>query len=314
MRKIFCLLALIGFCLGVGKVWYWRTNGFSVSRLHGWTQTLEGVWWDEEAESVIAQDFHYLGRGRQAFAFVSEDGKYVIKFPRGDIFKIPFWLRALPFEQRRQRQIMRKTAREQCVLQSARLAMEELKDATALIAMNFSPNAQHEKLQNKSVRIIDQAGRSLHIPLCTTYFILQRKKRLFQDVIEEAAAKEGLIGVEKVLDDLFANILERTRKGILNRDGSFLRNYGFDEKGAYQTDVGSFYKVENESMQAVYLRSMELSVRPIRRWMKKKHPKWVEILDRKRELVLNLGPQSSNRTPDSVSWTFHADDVRSKNS
>jgi len=298
MRKIFYLLILIGFCVGVGKVWYWRTNGFSVARLHGWTQTLEGVWWDEEAESIIAQDFHYLGRGRQAFAFVSNDGQYVIKFPRGDICKLPFWLRALPLEKRRQRQISRKAAREQCVLQSARLAMEELKDATALIAMNFSPQTTHEKLPNKKipntcVRIIDKAGRSFQIPLATTYFILQRKKQLFRDVIEEAAARDGLVGVEKVLDDLFANILERTKKGILNRDGSFLRNYGFDEKGAYQTDVGSFYKVENEPMQAVYLRSMALSVKPIRRWMKKKHPEWVEILDQKQECFLNNENSSS---------------------
>jgi hypothetical protein len=200
---------------------------------------------------------------------------------------LPFWLRALPLEKKRNRQISRKAAREQCVLESARLAMEELKDATALIAMNFSPKKTQEKLPNKSVRIIDKAGRSFQIPLRTTYFILQRKKQLFRDVIEEAAAREGLVGVEKVLDDLFANILERTKKGILNRDGSFLRNYGFDEKGAYQTDVGSFYKVTNEPMQAVYLRSMALSVKPIRRWMKKNHPEWIEILDKKQECFLN---------------------------
>ena len=287
MRKIFCLLILIGFCAAVGKVWYYRTNGFNVCRLHGWTQSLKGDWWDEEADSVITQDFHYLGRGRQAFAFVSEDGQYVIKFPRGDICKLPFWLRALPLKQRRERQIRRKAVHERWVLESARLAMEELKDETALIAMNFS-QAYEGKLPNKSVRIIDQAGRSFRIPLRTTYFILQRKKQLFRDVIEEAAAREGLIGVEKVLDDLFANILERTKKGILNRDGSFLRNYGFDENGAYQTDVGSFFKVDNEPKEAVYLRYIALGVKPIRRWMKENHPEWLEILAQKQECFLNL--------------------------
>ena len=98
MRKILFLLILIGFCLAAGKVWYWCTNGFSVSRLHGWTQSSgKGFGGTKKAESIIAQDFHYLGRGRQAFAFVSDDGQYVIKFPRGDICKLPFWLRALPF-------------------------------------------------------------------------------------------------------------------------------------------------------------------------------------------------------------------------
>jgi hypothetical protein len=291
MRKILCLLVLISFCLGLGKAWYWVRNGFSVSRIYGWTQELEGVWWGEEAEAAICQDFRYLGRGRQAFAFVSEDGNYVLKFPRGDIYKVPFWLRALPLEYRRQRQIARKAHRELEILQSFHLAMDELKEPTAMIAMNFSKNGFGESLdcfhEKKTVKIIDKIGRSVHIPLDRTYFILQKKKQLFRDVIHEAALKEGVVGVGKVIDALFAVIVQRTAKGILNRDGSFLRNYGFDEKGAYQTDVGSFYKVDNQPMKDVYFRSMELSVKPIRRWMEKTHPEWLEILDQKRALVEN---------------------------
>ena len=70
--------------------------------------------------------------------------------------------------------------------------MEELKDATALIAMNFSPNNTNEKLPNKSVRIIDKARADLfQIPLRTTYFYPPtQKKQLFRDVIEEAASRE----------------------------------------------------------------------------------------------------------------------------
>ena len=280
MRKIPFLLLLIGLCLTVGKIWYWRTDGFNVSRLQGWTQELQGTWWDDEAETALQQDFHYLGRGRQAFAFASEDGRYVIKFPRGDICKIPFWLRSLPLESRRKSQISRKAIRENWVLQSARLAMEELKDATAMIAMNLSPHTP-PFLKAKTVQIIDKAGRSYQIPLSRSYFILQRKKVLFKDVIQQTALKEGIQGVEKVLDALFAVIVERTKKGILNRDGSFLRNYGYDETRAYQTDVGSFYQVEVGSAKELYFQSMELSVKPIRRWMEARHPEWLALLDQK---------------------------------
>lgn len=283
MRKIFCILVLIGFCLAVGKAWYWRTNGFNPSRMYGWTQELKGVWWNEEAEKILSQEFHYLGRGRQAFAFESADGRYVLKFPRGDICKLPFWLRALPLEKKRKRQLKRKAYRERCVLDSVFLAMEELKDSTAMIAMNFSYS---KALRGKTAYIKDQAGRAFQIPLDTTYFILQEKKKLFKDVIQEAALKEGTAGVEKVLDALFAVIRERTEKGILNRDGSFLRNYGYDETRAYQTDVGSFYQVDNSVKAEVYYRSMELSVKPIRRWMRQNHPEWLEMLDQKREACL----------------------------
>ena len=302
MRKIFCFLILVGFCLGVGKLWYWKTNGFNISRLDGWTQELEGVWWNEEAEAILSQTFHYLARGRQAYAFVSEDGQYILKFPRGDICKIPFWLKAYPFAAKRERQVFRRAFRERCVLESARLSMEELKDATAMIAMNFSRSANHEKpFRAKKVKIIDRAGRSFQVPLASTYFVLQRKKDLFRDVIQRAAVNEGIQGVEHVIDVLFDVIVERTQKGILNRDGSFLRNYGFDDQRGYQTDIGSFFKAEGVPSKDLFFRSMELSVKPIRKWMAKMHPEWLPILDRKRELLL----QTPSEKQGSVTEILH---------
>jgi hypothetical protein len=302
MRKLVCFILLVGVCLAVGKGWYWVRNGYSPERMYGWTQGLEKVWWSEEADAIMTQDFRYLGRGRQAFAFESMDGKYVLKFPRGDIYKIPFWLKTLPLKARRARQLSRRAERERDILESFQLAMEELKESTASIAMNCACSSSRDRFfppffkangEQKTVRVIDKIGRSFHIPLGDTYFILQKKKQLFQDVVVQANALEGMAGVEKVLDALFQVIVKRTEKGILNRDGSFLRNYGFDEEGAYQTDVGSFYKVEVVSRKEVYLRSMELSVKPIRRWMKEMHPEWLEILDRLVERAI----EAANREP-----------------
>jgi hypothetical protein len=280
MRKICYLLLLIGLCLTVGKIWYWRTDGFNISRLQGRTQELQGVWWDDEAEAAILQDFHYVARGRQAFVFASVDGLYVIKFPRGDTCKLPFWLRSLPLESRRKRQITRKAYRENFVLQSARLAMEELKESTAMIAMNLSLQGP-AFLKAKTIRIIDKVGRSYQIPLGSAYFFLQRKKKLFSEVIQEAELKEGMEGVKKVMDALFAVIVERTEKGILNRDKAFLQNYGFDEKRGYQTDVGDFFQAGPGFTKDSYFQSIESSVKPIRCWMQEKHPEWLDLLVQK---------------------------------
>ncbi len=278
-----CLVLLIGFCASIGKGWHWARSGFSLARLDGWTQELEGTWWDPEADSAIAQKFTYLGRGRQAFAFVSQDGRYVLKFPRADIYKLPFWLRTLPFEKKRARYISRKAIKERELLQSFQLAFEELKESTAMIGMNCS-----KRETAKIVTIVDKMGRSFRLTLDRSYFILQKKKKLFRDAIVEAFEKEGTAGVERVLDATFAVIVERTGKGILNWDGEFLHNYGFDEQRAYQTDVGSFFKVEDQPMKSVYFYSMELSVKPIRRWLKQTHPEWLEMLDERRALVEQL--------------------------
>ena len=43
-----------------------------------------------ELDGALAQQYHYLACGNQAFAFLSEDGRYVLKFFKQKLFEAPF--------------------------------------------------------------------------------------------------------------------------------------------------------------------------------------------------------------------------------
>src|SRR5579872_5769568 len=81
---------------------------------------------DDDTKKILSQPFHYLGRGRQCFAFASEDGKYVLKCIRTDKFKAPFWTHIFPnILKKKQSKIEQK---KYLVFESFRMANEELKD------------------------------------------------------------------------------------------------------------------------------------------------------------------------------------------
>src|SRR5690554_3870630 len=95
MKKLTVILVLLLISAGVGKGLYSVKDGFSSRRIQS-LPYLADENWDEETQEALKQTFHYIGRGRQCFAFASSDGKYVLKLPRTDIYKIPLWARFLP--------------------------------------------------------------------------------------------------------------------------------------------------------------------------------------------------------------------------
>lgn len=288
MRKIFTLIGLIIFCLALGKAWYWVRDGFAIIRLDRWNQTVPGTWWEAEADKAIQQKFYYFSRGRQCFAFISEDEKYVLKLPRTDHFHLPLWLRAVSLKslsEYRAHFLADIKHRESFLLESFLICFDELKDLTAVIGMNLS----HQGTVGKSITIIDQIGRSYELPLKNTYFILQHKRKLFRDVFKEAVLKEGTIGVEKIVDSLLELLVERAKKGIFNKDGSFMRNFGYDGQKAYQIDVGSFYRKKNLTPEEAYSKSIASNIEPLREWIEKENPEWLKMLDRKLDMIYKNG-------------------------
>lgn len=280
MKKFALLTLLILFCAAVGQGWYLIRDGFQVSRVLGWDDQVESPW-SEEAEGALAQRYYTLGRGRQCYAFVSEDGKYVIKIPRYDRYRVPLWLRSLPFNAYRERRRSEGADLKKRLLESFRISAEDLKEETGTVGIHF------RRALGKSITIVDQLGRSFDLPLHKIGFVLQYKKELFRDVFQAALSKQGKEGISKVLDDLIVLIADRGRKGVLCKDGSFLRNFGFDEKGAYQIDVGSFYRMPALSEDQAYELSVRNSLAPIREWIGQIDPSYLAMLDQKIMVLFN---------------------------
>ena len=70
-----------------------KVDGFSVALIHSGL-TFNPAWEtapaSPELDPIFSQKFHYLGCGGQSFAFVSDDGQYVIKFFKFRLFRQPY--------------------------------------------------------------------------------------------------------------------------------------------------------------------------------------------------------------------------------
>lgn len=281
MKKLALIVALILFSLGVGKGLYFLKDGFSFRRVSALKkQSYAG--WDEETEEALKQTFHYIGRGRQCFAFASEDDQYVLKFPRTDIYSTPFWARVLPFREYREVLESAHSKREERMRRSFDLCMNELKDETGLIAIHLG---QTEK-DDRTLTVIDATGSKHILPLYKSSFIFQYKKPILMRLFQSAIEKENRSEAEKILDALIDVVVARAKKGILNRDRSFLRNYGYDGKKAYQIDVGSFFKSKQLEPEAAYQKSVRDSMDAVQEWLRDHDPELEGYLNQKLATIL----------------------------
>lgn len=280
MKKIIFLLLILGLSAAVGEGLYYLKDGFTARRIH--SLNLQGS--DDftpEVRAALSQTYHYIGRGRQCFAFASADDQYVLKFPRTDIYKTPLWVRSLPFlKEYRARLEKDHLERQQFILTSFQISFEELKEQTALLALHLGQSPSKEKLS-----VVDALGCKHSLPLGKTSFVLQYKRPILMQAFLAAIKKGHREEAKTILDSLVDVIADRARKGILNRDRSFLRNYGFDGKKAYQIDVGSFFRKEEMSPQQIYEKSLGDSIDPIQEWLAQTDEEMLHYLNSKLQII-----------------------------
>ena len=147
MKKGLILLGLLFLSLGIGKGIYFLKDGFSFRRIHS-LKRQECFGLDEHAKHILNQTFYYLGRGRQCFAFASSDGKYVLKFPRTDIYSTPLWAKVLPLKKYRKELESAHKEREEFIRESFRISFEYLKEDTGLIAVHLGQTEPSKALHH----------------------------------------------------------------------------------------------------------------------------------------------------------------------
>lgn len=220
-------------------------------------------------DQAIDQPFSYLGRGRQCFAFESLDGKYVLKFPRTDIYQTPFWMRAFPltlFSKKHEKSQAVRSKREAFVLNSMKIAYDELRDETGVVGIHFGESEN----KDKKITIVDPLGFSYRVPVHRSTFVLQLKRPILMKVFLEALSSGDKEKGKIILDAFIDLVVSRGKKGIWNKDESFLRNYGFDGEKGVQIDIGSFYHRENGAV------SIRNTMQPVQIWLEKIDPEMLK--------------------------------------
>lgn len=252
-----------------------RLNGnFSVAniRLNTWIEVqAPDCPMTAEVDAILDQPFRYLGRGRQFFAFESEDGKYILKFIKCQRINVTDFYKKVPLptflDKKRQRNLQQKEERLRRLFASMSLAYMPLKEQTGILYLHMQPR----KMKEKKVLLIDRVGLHHTLDISTVPFILQKKAMKVMPVLKKLYAENRMPELTDRLHQLVELFTERAEMGILNLDNAVFRhnNIGFIEERAIYIDVGSF--VQGTKVQAMKKLNKDLKkLKPIYWWLKKR--------------------------------------------
>jgi hypothetical protein len=258
-----------------------QTAGFRIQKVIGESIAKQQTVLDPSLRSLLSQPYFFLGSGVQCYAFVSEDGQYVLKLlkhyhmpPRTE------WLRQMPLppflESWRSTLVEEREKRLASIVNSHCLAWEQLAEETGLV------HVQIQALGEPCVvTLYDKIGVLHKLSLRQTPFVLQKRADLVFASLEQSFSNPE--EAKTKIDSLLRIIASRCRKGISNTDPIIHRNFGFIGTKAIEIDAGSFVEgvVVTDPLalrKEIYFETLELQ-----EWLAEKRPElagylWEKIL------------------------------------
>jgi hypothetical protein len=237
----FRILILI-LILGVGFFTYRKittTPGFSEGKISSslppqtqWAIPAPSTDEAQKLKTIFSSRFKFLGEGAQAFAFESEDGKYVLKFFKMRRFTPSLEDYLCPHVVRRRLKNLR------WVFNGYKTAYDHFRKDTGLLFIHLAKTTHLQK----TVIVTDEKGKEHTIDLDTTEFILQEKAELLFTHLAKLYQSGDHQKADKAISDVLELVRRRVDKGYADRDKAVSNNFGFVGDRPIQLDIGRLYK------------------------------------------------------------------------
>lgn len=236
---------------------------------------------------ITQQPFRYLNKGVQAYAFISQDGDYVVKFfqhhrlrekaffenPVEYIFNSSF----------RAKMSQKKNLKDE-LFESTKLAFEMIPEESGIIYAHL--NRTHDQL--RGIRIVDGSGIAHKIRPDGVSFILQRKATYILPTITTLMKKGDVATAKMRLDQVFALLLDLAKKGIVDGDYALIRNnnIGFSKDRCIYIDTGhiSYNPQLNVKEQMEYEFGTRLA--PLYEWLAFTYPELATYYQEQQKKIL----------------------------
>lgn len=196
----------------------------------------------KELNKIFNQRFSYLGKGAQAYAFVSEDGKYVLKFFKFKHLRPNLLLLSVPpvgpLGEWKQAKILRKEEKLNGVFGAYRLAWGVHQQEAGLLFIHLNKTDDLKK----AVEVEDKIGLNWTINLDDVTFVVQRRaetsRKVIYGLLKEGRVAEAKDKIRKIFDLYVAEY----KKGIYDHDHGVMHNTGFVGEEPIHLDVGKLYE------------------------------------------------------------------------
>ncbi len=193
---------------------------------------------EKKLHAILSQKFTFLGDGKQAFCFESEDKKYVVKFFKM-VLLVPTWR-----DQIFPRFALKKLRKLNLLFNGYKGGYLDLRNETGMVWVHLSKTTGF----NQTITVVDQDGKEYQIDADSTEFVIQEKAELFFTHLNRLYDEGKRAKVQQAIDDFFALIQYRADLGYMDRDKIVDYNYGFVGDRPVQVDLGYLYKRRNRKV------------------------------------------------------------------
>ncbi|CRX38130.1 hypothetical protein [Estrella lausannensis] len=289
LSALLVLLAAYGggrLYLGGGRLYYKMTDGFSLENISSsfgfddrWVTHPLSAEEKELVDTVLSQEFHYLGKGCQSYVFESADGKYVIKFFKYQRYRQAEWVKQFDFIPSVHKHRMSRTAHKQRklegVFKSWVVAFNHAKEETGLIYVHLNKT---EGL-GKRVTLIDKMNRRHAVDIDQYEFLIQKKGIMLTAHLDFLMREGRVEEAKQFLDALVMQILGEYRRGVADNDPALMQNTGVIDGAPAHLDVGQFDFAPKYAEKSIYEPEIFQKFYKFRRWLTKEHPALGKHLD-----------------------------------
>jgi len=275
-RKIFIRAAVLLIAVGIFiKIWFFLTANFRIDKIE--PNSFFNNYWDfvqkndVDLTSILNQKYKFLNKGRQSFAFASDDQKYVIKFFRFHQFDTPVFYKILQFAFAKKKEGEKKISYLE-TMNSCKLVFEKLKEETAVVYLHLNKT----KNLNYRLKIIDKLKRSYLVDLDNSGFVIQKKAKSFKKEILNSRnnrAYEGLI------NSFFNNLSSIYNKNIKNDDRHLMQNLGVVDNKIVEMDIGRFKEIKDFQKEEAFKKEVFHYTKYLSRWIDKNIPEAKEFFN-----------------------------------
>ncbi len=270
MKKLFGSLLLFALAFyGADRLYHKHTPGFRLANIA--SHTPHNPEWDvnnQEAEALplFEQKFFLFGKGSQSYVFLSEDGKYVLKFLKQRKFRPTSWL-ATDSLQRKNKGLF--------TYSSIKTAFTHLKEETGVLYVHLNKTTH----LNRKISVYDTHNTEFIIDLDQEVYFLQKRGELAYSCISHAMESGNHAEAQHLVSSLIDFLHDLGEKGVVDNDPVLCKNFGFIDGKPAQLDIGMLRVILPPT--TAYQDKLPEILEPFGKWLSDCHPALVPTFEQK---------------------------------
>ena len=285
-------LAILSFLL-IERFCHQKTGGFQITKITSdhpfnprWETPAPSDTELEKTKALLNQRYTFFGYGGQAYVFLSEDGNTVLKLFKHHHLRFPSWVKKIPLPRTlnrvRNKWVHRKNEKFELFFDSCKIAHDDFKEQTGLIYLHLN----RTDYLKQHMTIIDKLGIEHSIDLDQIDFALQHRARLTKKHFKNLKKNQAEEMAKASIDSLLNMMVERSIKGIADRDPNLRRNCGFIGTKAVEIDLGSYTR--NETLKIPFIGKTDIYQKSLqlKKMVSKRYPELSPYLEKRLQEIL----------------------------